>query len=92
MKPQTRLLMKCCFKQHEVANAYEVKCPKPNRNANLFALHAHSALHTFMRSTSLDNKHNYRCAYCLWWKQTGSNRRPSACKADALPAELCFQK
>ena len=33
--------------------------------------------------------------YCLqqdylsiWWSQAGSNRRPSACKADALPAEL----
>jgi hypothetical protein len=24
----------------------------------------------------------------LWWSQAGSNRRPSACKADALPAEL----
>ena len=24
----------------------------------------------------------------LWWVMTGSNRRPSACKADALPAEL----
>ena len=23
-----------------------------------------------------------------WWVVTGSNRRPSACKADALPAEL----
>ena len=24
----------------------------------------------------------------VWWSQAGSNRRPSACKADALPAEL----
>src|SRR5690554_1947075 len=24
----------------------------------------------------------------LWWSWSGSNRRPSACKADALPAEL----
>ena len=24
----------------------------------------------------------------IWWVVTGSNRRPSACKADALPAEL----
>jgi hypothetical protein len=23
-----------------------------------------------------------------WWSQTGSNRRPHACKARALPAEL----
>ena len=26
-----------------------------------------------------------------WWKLTGSNCRPSACKTDALPAELNFQ-
>ena len=25
----------------------------------------------------------------LWWEQQGSNLWPSACKADALPAELC---
>jgi len=25
---------------------------------------------------------------CLWWRMTGSNRRPPACKAGALPAEL----
>ena len=28
----------------------------------------------------------------IWWKQQGSNLWPSACKADALPAELCFHK
>ena len=27
-----------------------------------------------------------------WWRQTGSNRRPPACKAGALPAELCPQR
>ena len=48
------------------------------------------------------NRLNYRCvsveAFQLpscfrktlkkWWVMTGSNRRHSACKADALPAEL----
>ena len=29
-----------------------------------------------------------RKACKIWWVMTGSNRRPSACKADALPAEL----
>ncbi len=24
-----------------------------------------------------------------WWRQQGSNLRPSECKSDALPAELC---
>ncbi len=35
------------------------------------------------------NQLNYQSA--LWWVMTGSNRRPSACKADALPAELITQ-
>ena len=39
------------------------------------------------------NQLNYRSTVakpCIgfWWVMTGSNRRPSACKADALPAEL----
>ncbi len=38
------------------------------------------------------NQLNYRSAVVDsrsdWWVMTGSNRRPSACKADALPAEL----
>ena len=28
----------------------------------------------------------------IWWALTGSNRRHSACKADALPAELSAPK
>ena len=31
------------------------------------------------------------CDLRNWWRQTGSNRRPPACKAGALPAELCPQ-
>ena len=27
-------------------------------------------------------------AWTAWWRRTGSNRRPPACKAGALPAEL----
>ncbi len=27
-------------------------------------------------------------SWLLWWSQSGSNRRPSRCKRDALPAEL----
>src|ERR1700758_1280362 len=31
--------------------------------------------------------------FCIedWWRMTGSNRRPPACKAGALPAELIPQ-
>src|SRR5210317_904555 len=32
------------------------------------------------------NQLNYRSV--SWWVLTGSNRRPSPCKGDALPAEL----
>src|SRR5690554_4228940 len=35
------------------------------------------------------NQLNYRSA--LWWAKRGSNPRPSACKADALPTELFAQ-
>src|SRR5574344_356068 len=28
----------------------------------------------------------------IWWRMTGSNRRPPACKAGALPAELIPRK
>ena len=43
------------------------------------------------------NQLNYRSALYYyfkpthWWVMTGSNRRPSACKADALPTELITQ-
>src|ERR1700710_1123479 len=30
----------------------------------------------------------HRSSNSIWWSQTGSNRRPHACKARALPAEL----
>jgi hypothetical protein len=35
------------------------------------------------------NQLNYRSKF--WWVLTGSNRRPSPCKGDALPAELSTQ-
>ena len=30
----------------------------------------------------------FGCRRPTWWSQTGSNRRPPACKAGALPTEL----
>ena len=36
------------------------------------------------------NQLNYHSI--LWWVLTGSNRRPSPCKGDALPAELSTRK
>ena len=35
--------------------------------------------------------HTYLYHQDEWWRMTGSNRRPPACKAGALPAELIPQ-
>jgi hypothetical protein len=35
-----------------------------------------------------DTEHHAPQELSLWWSQTGSNRRPQACKASALPTEL----
>ena len=47
-------------------------------------------------SGTRSNQLSYTPAFCrsrrlttLWWRQPGSNRRHPACKAGALPTELC---
>ncbi len=37
------------------------------------------------------NPHCTQAGNNIWWRMTGSNRRPPACKAGALPAELIPQ-
>src|SRR5690606_39456592 len=61
--------------------------PRPNeqgspidRVTNGYAVHC-----------ALKNTH-HRTALRYWWRMTGSNRRPPACKAGALPAELIPRK
>ncbi len=44
------------------------------------------------RATSKSRRHHRHNITPIWWSQTGSNRRPPACKAGALPAELWPQK
>ena len=41
-------------------------------------------------TSGVTGQHSNQLSYWaeLWWKQQGSNLWPSACKADALPAEL----
>ena len=43
-------------------------------------------------TSGVTGRHSNQLSYWAvwWWKQQGSNLWPSACKADALPAELCF--
>ena len=69
-----------------INEAFCVKC-------NSDMLHQHvSYRHT---SNFQPYKQNYRVLFALymsfqkWWRHAGSNRRPSECKSDALPTELC---
>ena len=50
---------------------------------------------TFVGGSIVPTSHYF--ARAKWWSRTGSNRRPEACKATALPTELrphdfCLQK
>ena len=50
------------------------------------------AAHSVRRARN--SRFSQDCFACLvigWWRMTGSNRRPPACKAGALPAELIPQ-
>ena len=40
----------------------------------------------------LFNETIYLISFTKWWRMQGSNLRPLACKASALPAELILQK
>src|SRR5262245_30403573 len=67
----------------------------PTRIDLLFTMseitHAPSLRMNDMRSDvsrTMDNLHRSVGNQTIWWSQTGSNRRPHACKARALPAEL----
>ena len=44
----------------------------------------------FLRTSGAKNRNckSRSCKSRSWWSQTGSNRRPPACKAGALPTEL----
>ena len=42
-------------------------------------------------STNWAKPANILLCFIEWWRLTGSNRWPSACKADALPTELNLQ-
>ena len=67
----------------------------------LFTMYDNPQKHACFRETKLDEPAAVTAAACaqnsagrsvsdqrVWWSQTGSNRRPHACKARALPTEL----
>ena len=45
------------------------------------------SLRTFSSDRHRQGAH-HSASHKKWWRRTGSNRRPDACKATALPAEL----
>ena len=85
------------IREHVLANASTIVA----RNDLLFTMS--EITQAYPSRTSLANKMLrglFDCAFVdqafavlptpsIWWRQTGSNRRPHACKARALPAELC---
>ena len=48
----------------------------------------HGRTHAKIWSSYLENLRVILRKYAKWWSQPGSNRRPQACKASALPTEL----
>ena len=56
---------------------YNVKRTEPDSKSHLETLYS-------LRVKT----HHATKAYRKWWRRTGSNRRPEACKATALPTEL----
>ena len=66
--------------------------PAIGQRRNLFLLSEFGGASPFARNAVRTNepikagwRHQKRS---IWWSQTGSNRRPHACKARALPTEL----
>ena len=50
-----------------------------------------SRTHDLLITSQLLYQLSYTGKFWKWWRMTGSNRRPPACKAGALPAELILQ-
>ena len=57
---------------------------KARQRRNIFPLTCNAIAPACCSKLSPSSLH--RCGF--WWRRTGSNRRPPACKAGALPAEL----
>lgn len=78
--------------------------PQSPRGPSVVMPSSMSSLHDNKRTGQWRPKGTHHCNLCLssqnaikvssfnqpgdWWSQTGSNRRPQACKASALPTEL----
>ncbi len=73
------------------ARSFRPESPQNDRICFLFTMtdSAHHACRDDANSVSRTSRANERRRQsAVWWSQTGSNRRPHACKARALPTEL----
>ena len=61
-----------------------------SNNQNSISLRCRKIRHSVSGGDSESQTCSLSCDVCsvCWWSQTGSNRRPHACKARALPTEL----
>ena len=63
----------------------------PSFTMSISITHACSAAKLVSKAGQADPGGFIMAGLLGWWRQTGSNRRPEACKATALPTELCPQ-
>ena len=83
------------WKQYRIATLLRQVPPYSGQPAILMCISLHDVNRTEVRTLSgvvrLDDRTHISCARWSnrpWWSLSGSNRRPPACKAGALPAEL----
>ena len=77
------------FPLHDVTDCFRTRHDRPNLTVLADHCRGKRSLQIAARHPSGRQPLSRRQVPREWWSQTGSNRRPHACKARALPAELC---
>jgi hypothetical protein len=88
----------CSFRLYPASVLPDLKAPgaqykqNPSFTMSISKTYAHKGAqrNTWVRR-KLSGIATAKLIFGRWWRQTGSNRRPEACKATALPTELCPQ-
>src|SRR5574343_667268 len=75
---------KTCFPSATLIRLYKLL----KNNSRLFKVKTGKPQHRFSSMLWFANLGVSLHLFLRWWRMTGSNRRPPACKAGALPAEL----
>ena len=94
IRPNPRRLVRRCLHSRSALKALETPGQTLPSQCHLVTHAAHEAPRT---CSLIDHERVQPPRSCLpapagWWSQTGSNRRPHACKARALPTELWPQR